>query len=150
MREIGKALIVAGVILLPITTFYIGYTITPTGIPTPIGVAGFVFLPNGTILMEKVTVYAENLNTKEIVSRETQNGKFAIPISARDNDRIKVWTEYRELKASKIIVVDMHKTTHWANLTLGKEEHEPMPPYWLLLIPLGMIGVGYAIERRKR
>jgi len=145
--QVGKALMVAGVILLPITAFYIGYTIVPLGVPTPIGIAGYVRFANGTVIPEETIVWAENLNTQEKVWRETQNGKFAIPISARDGDRIRVWTQYKGMKASRIITANMSLTTHWANLTLGYTQSEPLPPYWLLLIPLSMIGGGYVIKR---
>jgi len=147
--SVGKMLIVLGVVLLPVTTFYIGYTMT-TGVPTPIGIAGYVRFANGTIIPEETVVWAENLNTHEKVWRKTQDGKFAIPMSARDGDKIKVWTQYKGMEASKIITVNMSLVTHWANLTLNHVEQEPLPPYWLLVIPLGMIGSGYAIERKRR
>ena len=148
--SVGKMLMILGVVLLPVTTFYIGYTIVPLGIPTPIGLAGFVRFANGTIIPEETVVWAENLNTHEKVWRATQDGKFAIPISARTGDKIKVWTEFHGMQASRIITANMSLVTHWANLTLGHTESEPLPPYWLLVIPLGLIGSGYAIERKRR
>ena len=148
--SVGKILMVAGVILLPIVAFYIGYTIVPLGIPTPIGLSGFVRFANGTIIPEETVVWAENLNTHEKVWRATQDGKFAIPISARTGDKIKVWTEFHGMQASRIITANMSLTTHWVNLTLGHVEREPLPPYWLLAIPLGMIGGGAILERKNR
>ena len=148
MREIGKILMIAGAILLIPTMMYI--QILPTSPQLPIGIAGYVRFANGTIISEETIVWAENLNTHEKVWRATQDGKFAIPISARTGDKIKVWTEFHGMQASRIITANMSLVTHWVNLTLGYVEQEPLPPYWLLLIPLGMIGVGYAIERRKR
>jgi len=148
MREIGKILMIAGAILLIPTMMYI--QILPTSPQLPIGIAGYVRFANGTVISEETIVWAENLNTQEKVWRTTQDGKFAIPISARTGDKIKVWTEFHGMQASRIITANMSLVTHWVNLTLGYVEQEPLPPYWLLLIPLGMIGVGYAIERRKR
>ncbi|RLF12862.1 MAG: hypothetical protein DRJ69_00350 [Thermoprotei archaeon] len=147
MREIGKILMIAGAILLIPTMMYI--QILPTSPQLPIGIAGYVRFANGTVIPEETIVWAENLNTHEKVWRATQDGKFAIPISARTGDKIKVWTEFHGMQASRIITANMSLVTHWVNLTLGYVEQEPLPPYWLLLIPLGMIGVGYAIERRK-
>ena len=146
--RIGKILMILGIVLLPVTTFYIGYTMT-AGIPTPIGIAGYVRFANGTIIPEETIVWAENLNTHEKVWRKTQDGKFAIPISARTGDKIKVWTQYKGMEASKIITANMSLVTHWANLTLGHTESEPMPPYWLLAIPFGLIGAGYVIDKRR-
>jgi len=148
MREIGKILMIAGAILLIPTMMYI--QILPTSPQLPIGIAGYVRFANGTVIPEETIVWAENLNTHEKVWRATQDGKFAIPISARTGDKIKVWTEFHGMQASRIITANMSLVTHWVNLTINHVEQEPLPPYWLLLIPLGMIGVGYAIERRKR
>jgi len=147
--SVGKILMVLGVVLLPVTAFYIGYTMT-AGIPTPIGIAGYVRYANGTIIPEETIVWAENLNTQEKVWRQTQDGKFAIPISARTGDKIKVWTEFHGMQASRIITANMSLTTHWVNLTIGHVEQEPLPPYWLLAIPLGMIGGGAILERKNR
>ena len=146
--SIGKILMIVGAILLPVTAIYIGAGQT-MGVPTPIGIAGYIRYANGTIIPEETVVWAENLNTQERVWRKTQDGRFAIPISARTGDKIKVWTQYKGMQASKIIEVDLHKVTHWANLSLGYVEKEPISPYWLLLIPLGMIGGGYAIDKRR-
>jgi len=148
MREIGKILMIAGAILLIPTMMYI--QILPTSPQLPIGIAGYVRFANGTVISEETIVWAENLNTQEKVWRTTQDGKFAIPISARTGDKIKVWTEFHGMQASRIITANMSLTTHWANLTINHVEQEPLPPYWLLAIPLGMIGGGAILEKRKR
>ncbi len=144
---LGKTLMVSGLVLMVAMVLYLGGVFS-TGIPTPIGIAGFVYQPDGTVLTDTVTVYVENLNTSEVTSRQTQDGKFAIPISARTGDKIKVWTEYNGVEASRIITANLQIVTHWANLTIGKTESQ-LSPYWLFIVPLGMIGGGYYIDKRK-
>lgn len=146
--KIGRMLMVSGTVLLVMMALYLGYT-SVAGIPTPIGIAGTVRFQNGTVIPSETIVWAENTNTGEKVWRETQNGRFAIPISARDGDKIWVWTTYGKLEASVVITANMSLTTHWANLTLGKTQ-TAISPYWLLLIPIGMVVGGYAIEKRNR
>ena len=148
--QIGKMLVILGAILLIPTSIYVIEPIIPMSPQIPIGLAGYLRYANGTIVSEPVVVWAKNLNTGEQVWRQTQDGKFAIPISARDGDEIKVWTEYHGMQASRIITVNMSLVTHWVNLTLGYTQPESLPPYWLLLIPLGMIGTGAVLERQNR
>ena len=144
---LGNTLVISGLGLMVILALYFGGVFS-MGIPLPVGIAGYVYQPDGTVLTDTVTVYAENLNTSEVTSRQTQDGKFAIPLSARTGDRIQVWTEYNGVKASKLITANLHITTNWANLTIGETESQ-LSSYWLFLVPLGMIGVGYTIDKRN-
>ena len=145
---IGKMMMATGAILAVAIFLSIGGVFS-SGIPLPVGVAGYIYQPDGEILETPVNVYATNLNTSETTVRQTQDGKFAIPVSARTGDKIKVWAEYNNLKASRILTADIHKTTNWCNLTLGVVENPPTPPYFLFIAPLALIGGGYVLEKRK-
>ena len=144
-------MIVVGLLsLIPIAAYLVqesGVVMFPLSPPTPCGIGGWVKYSNGTFAPDATTVTAKNLYTDEIVTRNVQNGYFAIPMPARDGDNIQVTAILDGFKAQKIITVDLDRPTQWCNLTFGQVETKTLS-WWLLIIPLSLVGMGYYIDKR--
>jgi len=146
---LGKLLIIVGVVtLIPVAIIIAHQTATPMGIPTPAGIGGTVKFQNGTVVPDGTPVTAKNLNTGETVTRTTENGYYAIGISARDGDIVEVMCIYNGMVAKNYTTIDLHKTTNWCNLTLGKIKEKKVD-WWLLVIPFSLIGAGLYVEKKR-
>lgn len=122
-----------------------GISMMNTSPPVPAGIGGWVkdidslYVPDGT------PVYAKNLATDEIAYRSTQNGYYAIPISARTGDNVRVTAYMGTDKAEKIITVDLGKSTQWCNLTFGVDKGVVLN-LWLFIIPIGLVSGGLTVD----
>ena len=89
-----------------------------TAVPSPAGIGGWVKDANGSYVVDGTPVYAKNLATDEIAYRNTENGYYAIGISAQTGDNIRVTVYIGADKAEKIITIDLGKPTQWCNLSI--------------------------------
>lgn len=170
MKIIGKSIFVVGLILFLATI--IGYISFPSEISQisspmqPAGIGGTAQYQNGNPLPNGITVTVINLNTNDTNTGMTQNGYFAVGISAKNNDIIQSSLYYREDWAKNQTVVDLSHVTTWCNLTLGKTINVPPPPpeggqpfqealstsWWALVLGavLMIIGVVYDHYEKKK
>jgi len=153
-KKIGRILLVVGIISLIPISLHLFYqadiiTVASTAPPVPAGIGGWVKDIYGEYVDDDVVVTAENLQTGETATRYTQNGYYAIPISARTGDRVKVVAmqniDETFYKAEKTITVDLSKPTQWCNLTLGSIEDKQVDA-WLLLIPFSLCSMGLVLS----
>lgn len=155
MKHFGKIIIIIGLLTIIPIGLHLGmqsgaFGTLSTAPPTPVGIGGYVYDTDNTYVEDGTPVYAKNLETEEVVTRFTQNnGIYAIPISARTGDRIKVTAIHQnpnlDLKAEKTIVADQSKPTQWCNLTMGVEHKEDLD-LWMGLIPIGLVCSGLMVE----
>ena len=122
-----------------------GISMMSTSPPVPAGIGGWVKDVNDSYVSDATPVYAKNLATDEIVYRSTQNGYYAIPISARTGDRVEVTSYLGTDKAEEIITVDLGKPTQWCNLTFGIDTATALD-LWLFIIPIGLVSSGLTVE----
>lgn len=158
MKNTGKMIMVVGLVLLVATSLYIvteGNILT-TGYPypgLPVGIGGTVKYLNGTDSPNGILVTAKNVDTGKEGYGVTENGWYAIGIDARDGDKIVVLAEHNGMTAINNTIVDVNHVTQWCNLTFGIGIEKDRVPWWLLLIPIGVIAFGGGVdiyEREKR
>lgn len=149
-KHTGKIIILIGVMLLiPVGLHLFSqsnaigtYSTAP---PTPAGVGGWVKDAGGSLVPDGIEVYAKNLATGDIDYRTTQNGFYAIPVSARTGDLIEVTAVMSGEQVKRTIEVDLGNPTQWCNLTFGESEDIHLD-LWLLIIPFGCIGSGVIVD----
>jgi len=150
-RKIALILIVAG-LMLYIPAFIIieqqkgNINLLSYGPEAPAGVGGRVVFSNGSTVPDGVVVTAENLNTHDIETGVTENGWYAIGISAHDGDKIEISCSYNRLTGINYTTVDFGRATQWCNITLG-QENKTKVDWWLLLIPTTVTIAG-VVERK--
>lgn len=163
MKKKSAILIVIGFIFLVAASVHTVILFQPraigqyeTGAPAfPVGIAGTVRFQNKTLIPDGSIVRAENLNLGVNDTFATQNGRYAIGLSAYDGDLIKIQCHYNNLHASKTIIVDTNKKTHWANLTLGTEDQyfrggiSPLFIPAIIFIIAGVLVETYERKRKK-
>ena len=144
-----------GLVLLAATYIYLvaEENISTTGYPypgLPVGVGGTVKYLNGTDAPDGILVTANNVDTGKKAYGVTENGWYAIGIEARDGDKIVVSVEYNGMTAENSTIVNIHNVTQWCNLTFGIGIEKEKTPWYLLLIPAGIIAFGGCVDVYKR
>ena len=94
-----------------------------TSQPNPVGVAGYVWLEDGSPAPVGITVVVKNENSGEYANTTTTehegNTMYATSIYANDGDTITVSCSYSNYYGSNFTTVNLSLTTQWCNLTLN-------------------------------